>query len=494
MKIGASRLNKKVLLTLGFATVTALASTNTGLADCGGLFLLHLSDKQFSAKACSVKDTFETNNLTVHGSFYHAAIQGRYTDKWHIKGLNRFDVVSAGFESRYKYVTIGADVYSFPIVSSRVSVHREDSLIRVNAGIARGALKLGTISWVPDQTTEMIGTIPVEWETHFLYRHLSAESKYKNHYANLSLSHIKTSPRNPDKERYIRDSVNVLVLGAQYGHDFSRSRLEAGYIFADADATLFGIFHQETSYKRFLYFPIDASLHLGFTRWEWEQLKTHLEYVHLSGKLYSDANRFYETLAPNRALSASLIKGLSFAFLQKAFRMDADLNAFAVLSGATYQWKLGSSYEFVPSAGLDFFGASGDLDINKKTETIKTFGTTNSYYEKTNRKLNSIGSILSLGCAIHKKGNVTLSLDYGITQIIPFYIDYKDYNSNQAEEPAQQGSKGGNKGSGKSGSKSSENTQTSNPTKDRSGSLERSVSALLFRNGFATHLSVGVKF
>jgi hypothetical protein len=30
--------------------------------------------------------------------------------------------------------------------------------------------------------------------------------------------------------------------------------------------------------------------------------------------------------------------------------------------------------------------------------------------------------------------------------------------------------------------------------KDKSGSLERSASALLFRNGFATHLGIAVKF
>ena len=448
-------MNKKVLITLGAASVAALAASNTGLADCGGLFLLHQVDKHFTIKSCSVKDSLSIENFEVHGSFYHTAVQARYSDSWDLKVLSKLNVASAGFESRYKYVTFGIDVNTFPMVQSRLSVHREDSLFRINASIARGNIDLGNISWIPDKETEEVGTISGDWETHFLYRHLSAESKIKDHYINLSLSYINTTPHNPDKEHYIRDSANVIVLGAQYRHDFSGSHIEAGYMFADADMTLYGIFHSEDSRKRFMYLPIDATLHLGFAKWEWEHLKTHLEYAHLSGTLHSNPNRFFETLAPNRALPASLIKGLSFSFLQKAFRVNADLNAFGALSGASYQWALGKRLTFLPSVGLDFYGASAKLDIDKKTETTKVFGTSNAVRESMERKLNSFGSILSLGGEIRKKGSVELSLDYGISQIIPFYLDY---------------------------------------TKSNSGSEKDDSSTGLFRNGFATHLSAGVKF
>ena len=493
MKTGRSVLNKKMLIALGFAYTAALATSNTGLADCGGLFLLHMSDKQFSAKACSVRDSFEVENFKVNGAFYHTAIQGRYTDKWNIKGLSRSNIVSAGFETHYKFLTLDATVNSLPMVASTLSAHREDSLFRVNAGFAIGSIDLGNISWIPDKSTEMVGTISVDWESHFLYRHLSAESKFKKHYINLSLAHLKTTPHNPDKNYYIRDSLSAIILGTQYKYDFGSSQLEAGYSFADADMTLYGIYHNEESRKRFMYTPIDATLHLAYAKWDYDALKTHLGYAYLSGKLKSNPNRFYETLAPNRALSASVIKGLSFAFLQKAFRIDASLNAFGILGGATYHWTLGNRYQFEPNVGLDFFGTSGDINIDTKTETTKAFGTSNSYYESKVRKLNSVGNILSLGCRMHRKGTVNISLDYGITQIIPFYIDYRDLNANEKQEEQQSSST--NNGSGGKGSNKGNSKKTEKEvSKDKSGALKRNASALLFRNGFATHLGVSVKF
>ena len=85
-----------------------------------------------------------------------------------------------------------------------------------------------------------------------------------------------------------------------------------------------------------------------------------------------------------------------------------------------------------------------------------------------------------------QKGPVSLALVYGVSQIIPFYIDYKDQNSN----------KGVNAGDGtgpsqQHGSGPQSGTQSD---KDKAGSLEGGLSDLLFRNGFATHLGISVMF
>ena len=451
---------------MGFATNAALATQNLGLADCGGLFLLHQDNVHFSIKSCGISDTSQISNFKVYGSFRHTAVQGRYTDSWSVKSLSKVNVASAGFESHYKYITLGVNVSTFPMISSNISVHREDSLFRVNASVARGSINLGNISWIPSKQTASVGVISIDWESHVLYRHLSAESKFDGNYINLSLNHIRTTPHNPEKEHYVRDSANVLVLGAQYEHSFSKSRLDANYTFVNADATLYGILHNENSRQRILYAPLEATLHLGSLQWEWETWQTRFAYAHLSGKLNSNPNRYYETLAPNRALAASAIQGLSFAFLQKTFRIDADLNAYGFLGGLSKRWNFKTRYEMAPSAGLDFYGVSGDIKIEKDVETSKMMGARDSYSKNIQRKLSSFGSILSLGFEIRKKDRVELSLDYGISQVIPFYIDYKNIN------------------------KANDGLQESSEDKSK----DKSVSSMLFRNGFATRLGMSVRF
>ena len=474
---------KKTFLELGFAANAALAMSNTGLADCGGLFLLHLSDKQFSAQSCSIRDSLKIDNYGVYASFQHSAIQGRYTDEWSIKGKNSQNIVTAGFEGNYKYVSFDVNVNSYPAAMATLSYHPKDSLFKVKATLAGGSIELGNISWIPDHKTEMVGSISMDWTSHVLYGGLSAEYNVAAHHINLSGAYLKTFPHNPDKEYYVRDSAGVLIMNASYGYDFGNSRLEVSYTLAHANATLYGIFHSEESRKRFMYMPLDATLHLLNAKWEREQIRTRLEYIHLAGRLSSNPNRFYETLAPNRALPASVIKGLSFAFLQKAFRIEADLSTTALLGGASYRWDLGKRYVFSPNVGLDFFGIKGDLDIDKTIETTR-LATINSYKEKTFRELSAIGSILSLECEIRRDGPISLALVYGVSQIIPFYIDYKDQNSNKSAEP----------GTSSPTSPSGNGTPKSQSSKDKTGSLDGGLSDLLFRNGFSTHLGISVRF
>ena len=90
-------------------------------------------------------------------------------------------------------------------------------------------------------------------------------------------------------------------------------------------------------------------------------------------------------------------------------------------------------------------------------------GASYAYNKNTQQKLSSLGSVLSLGIEYHKKGNVDWSVDYGISQIIPFYIDYKKSNASK---------------------KISGNNKTS----------DNNISSQLFRNGFATRLGMSVNF
>jgi hypothetical protein len=478
---------KQILIVLGLAVNAALALSNVGLADCGGLFLLHLSDKQFSARSCSIRDSLSVGSYDFYGAFEHIAIQGRYSDQWHIKGVNEQNIASAGFEKHFKYVSVGLNINSYPFVTATISAHRLDSLFHAKATIASGTVSLGSISWLPEQENNIINSITADWESHVFYGSLEADYKIDNHYINLSLAYTKTEPHNPEKLYYVRDSASIITLGARYGHAFSHSRLNAGYSFTKADVTLYGIFHSEESHKRFMYMPLDATMHFGFANWSWERLRTHLEFAHIAGRLRSNPNRFFETLAPNRALPASVIKGLSFSFLQKVFRIDANLEASAILSGASYYWNLGSRFIFTPKVELDFFGASGELNVDKQIETTM-IATRQINYENTRRKLNSIGSVLMLNCEVSKPSKnspVIFALEYGISQIIPFYIDYKDYNADKPGEGSGSQSRISLPGIGGHSSKK---------PKDKEGSLDGDISSLIFRNGFATHLGVSIRF
>ena len=146
--------------------------------------------------------------------------------------------------------------------------------------------------------------------------------------------------------------------------------------------------------------------------------------------------------------------------------MDADLNAYGFLGGFSKQWHFKTRYEIVLSTGLDFYDASGEIKIKKDAETTKVMGARNAYSQNFHKELSSFGSVVSLGFEIRKKGRVELSLDYGISQVIPFDIEYKDLN------------------------KERDGSQESN----RSSSKGESVSSLLFRNGFATRLGMNAKF
>ncbi|WP_290763220.1 hypothetical protein [Fibrobacter sp. UBA4297] len=119
-----------------------------------------------------------------------------------------------------------------------------------------------------------------------------------------------------------------------------------------------------------------------------------------------------------------------------------------------------------------------------RTETTR-LATINTYKEKTFRELSAIGTVLSLECEIRKEGAVNLALVYGVSQIIPFYIDYKDQNSNKSAAAGDGTSPTQHHGSGTPGAQGD---------KDKAGSLEGGLSNLLFRNGFATHLGISVRF
>lgn len=488
---------KKILFILGVANIAAHSLSNTGFTDCGGLFLLHTSDKQFSARQCGINDQVEIQNLKVYGDLRHITYQGRYTDKWDIKGYNSLDIASAGFESRFNFTTLGVDVSSLPFVKSTLAIHPSNDFFRLSTSIARGSIELGNIRWISEHENDIVHEISVDWETHLLFRNISAEINPGVHHFRVSGTLLQSTPENPEKEYYIRDSINVMMVRGEYEANLGKSRLSLEYNYINADIYLYGIFHQESSYKRFMYVPLDAQLHWLLAQWKYNNLKTNLNYVHAAGRIEANQDRFFETLAPNRALPSSVLKSLSFSFLQKMFRIDADLDAMGIFGGAEYQWHFGHQYSFNPRASIDGYYASGSIDMDKQIETLVllTYNKKNEIYR---RELKSAGGILSLGAELRREGPITIALDYSITQLIPVFSSYKEFlpgeNSNENDDNENSGS--GKSGSGKSGKGNSSNSNDSSDDQEsqkKSGDLQ-TEKGVAFRNGFATHLGITVRF
>lgn len=478
----------KTFFALGLAATTAVAINNSGLADCGGFFLLHTSDKQFSVRHCGVEDTLTIRNLQVHGGFRHIAFQGRYTDHWDIKGKNKLNMGNAGFESSFKYMTLGVDVYSLPFIKSSLTVHHQDSQFYLGTAIARGKIPIGNIRWISENKDDIVHEISVDWESHVLYRSLTGGGYLGKHHLEISGAYLKTTPENPDQERYIRDSINVFLLSGKYGTSLGKNRLQATYTYANANAALFGIFHQDESRKRFMYIPLEGQLHLWNALWQREKWQADLTGFILTGEMNANKDRFYETLAPNRVLPSSILKSLSFSFLQKNFRIEADLDAWGIIGGFQRHWKWGHRYALVPRVHLDTYYAAGNLDIEQDTETSILLSYS-SVTENYRRELKSAGGIANLGIELKKEGPVSIALDYSVTQLLPLYLSYREIRPDEHAE-AESSSEGS---SGKSSGKGSNKDTGTSSHKKTSGDVETKMAGA-FRNGFATHLGISVRF
>lgn len=449
--------------------------------DCGGLFLLHTSDKQFSIRECNESASFDVKNLTLYGSLAHYRIMGRYSDKWDLKGTNELKFGSAGFESRFKYTTLGVDVSSLPFIHAKIDVHHPDSLFFVGASLAKGDPKIGNIRWISENKRDIVHEISVDWQTHFLYRGFNAGSKIGKQQISATAGFLKTNPENPDKEYYVRDSVQAIVLDGNYSLALNKDTIEAQYIFANADIYLFGIMQQESSRKRFMYVPLEANLHYAGARWKRQNMLAHMNFVYVNGEMDSNPDRFFETLAPNRALPSSVLKALSFSFLQKAFRTDVDLDVMGIFGGFAYQWPLGSKFIFTPKVRIDGYFVQGEVDIRQKTET-KIIISAKSYIDEYTRKLSSFGSVLTLESELSI--GKSLALDFSMTQLIPFHINYKEvrprefHDANKQESTQKQG-----------GTKGTPHNKDDRPQDHVTGEVPNKVSAA-FRNGFATNFSI----
>lgn len=407
---------------------------------CGGLFLLNdysltLGEHKFSA--------------SVGYSRYHL----NYGDDWELDigsyGFPGDDgsgsmVGSFAYQSDYKFLTLGASVDTRPWVNANMVLHTADSTFYLGSELGRGDQSIARVKWSYADYSDIVPEISADWETHILNKGLSAGFKAHGHKLDLAGNYYKSTPFNRDEDYFIRDSLDIWDLRASYswstaGREKNRAdKFRAGYRFINANATLYGIRAQDGDTKRFMYAPLSGTFHIADV--EWNDITgsedngsenpniLDLDAMAIFGQahLKKDGTRFHETLAPNRALRTSVMQALSFSFLQKNYRVDAEAEGFLGLAGLSYHKAFGSNQKrFViePKIGADFYYLNGSLDTELTSETTKFISTIKEkdYYTWD---VYSIGSIVNLGLRF---AYGPFYLNANAYQLVPFTTEVDDH-------------------------------------------------------------------
>lgn len=407
---------------------------------CGGLFLLNdysvsVGEHRFFARAEYDRFGFKYGSRDEsHGG----SDSGESRDGWSLDAGSRgFPTRNAegnfawtlGFESSYKYLTLGASAGSslnsgeaLPWVSASMVLHSPDSMFYAGAGMARGSRNLATVKWQYLGENDLVPDISATWETHILKKDFAAgfkarDRKGREHRLDVSASLISSTPHNLDDEYFIRDSLNILTLGA----DYRWNGLHVGYDYANAEGRLYGIRKQDNSLKRFIYAPFSGSLHLAELGYETPLPNLDINAIAAYGQaqLHKDNSRFHETLAPNRALRNSVMQALSFSFLQQSYRVEANADGGLGLVGVSYHQTFGVSGNLYYAK----FTADADLTSERK-QFISTVTKTESHLWD----VESFGAIAGIS---FKFNFWRMKVDANAYQLLPIYTD----TSSSGSEP-----------------------------------------------------------
>lgn len=419
--------------------------------------------------------SYRVENTQIQAHLVHESHKIRWSDGWDLSlirkrpfddGADIDDVLDGGvdFRSDYRYLTVEAGIETGPWISAGLTLHAADSLFFAGSRIARGNLNFGTVLWKSNQDNENIPDISAPWESDILQKGFSLGSRFGRQEIGVDVNHTQSTPHNRDQEYYIRDSIDIWKVDARYRN----GNAEFGYTFTNADATLYGIRHQDDSRKRFLYVPLESRFHFveyvqhdilgsstaggmnaagrqgaGGVNAAGSQDAGTLDLRIFAGhgelNLSNDGERFHETLAPNRALRSSLIQVLSFSFLQQNYCIDADLDASAEAIGFTYRKPIvfgsaqssakgaaqGSAKDvaggvvLVPNISANIYYAEGSADIKQVSETTKFIGVSarTKYFAWD---ANSFGTLLGLGLDMNF-GPVELNI--AAHQILPITFE-----------------------------------------------------------------------
>ena len=180
------------------------------------------------------------------------------------------------------------------------------------------------------------------------------------------------------------------------------------------------------------------------------------------------AEKFFETLAPNRALDYSLLQVLASSFYKINYRMYGDLSGFLshLKIKRTFEFTPGE-FHLYPGIGADFFYVQGELDGAQENVT------TSFIFSKVSKKtfegnLKTFGVIANIAFAIESPKR-RFFLNANAYQIAPIAL-FKELNKTDAD-----------------GNESSISLGGESPSKSKTEYLP-------FKTGFAFDASFGIHF
>lgn len=366
--------------------LTAIALTAQSLAysaeiACSGLFL-------------SNRDSIQVGAHTFFGGIDYTRANFHWIEEWDLDAVWASANFFTGFQSQFKHITMGA---SFK-------------------GISLGS---GKITWTP---TEQMGlyTIDAPWESSVLQKNAWIEGEYAGHALRAFIGNARSAPVNQSEEYYIRDSANVWTFGGAYVLAYADAQLQ--YTYVNADLTLQGIRTQDDTRKRFLYLPFKASAHTVEFDMKAGNIDINAMGIRANLRLENEGKRFYETLSPNRALRGSVLQVLSFSFLQKNIRENAELEASAATLGTTYNKPIKIRKAMLtPAISADLFYATGTIEGTQVEETTKLLAISKTA-RNFGRKADCFGTFLGLATSLNIG---PWALSASARQIVPVVIKFK---------------------------------------------------------------------
>lgn len=435
----------KSLYAIGLTSLLATSlvyGETKGSARCGGLFLLDNETALLNGTKCTTADTVQFGAHRVFADFSYYRLHGEWNDGWSLSAKRDDLFGSVGFKSDFRNISLSVIVNSAPAITSELAVHSADSSFFAGTIFGKGAPTLATIRWESENETDEVHEIEADWETEYIRKGLAIGGNFKRNFFQTKHEQINTTPVKPDKKYFIKDSSKINIWDTRYKHDFEGSSLDVQYVQSYAKSKIIGNTYREGSTKRFMYLPVKAFMHYGNIHWGNETFGLDAKGIAAYGKMQKNNDRFFETLAPNRLLPASVMQALSFSFLQRNYLVDADLSIVAATFGGNVSphFKIDTRTQIAPKFGLYGYYTYDELDIERTSKTTSFIGY-KSDTEWWDWMLESYGLVASLGIALdwasQDKSRI-LSLEWDATQIVPLKTDIrKKWESESSEEPSK---------------------------------------------------------
>ncbi len=432
----------KIVLALLLAFVGGFAWNTKGLVDCNGLFLLDQNDRRASASYCMASDSLQAGNWMVQGGygFFSLDASWRYDGEsalysWSLAANRDLNLGYASVATDFRFLNFRLDVASLPFFMASTHWNAPDSVAFAGAYYGRGKLDSIHVKWKSASSLNIIPVLEGYFEDEFQFRRFDVGSRVGRHRMDVGLTYGNTDPRT-DRQGYVfSDSSEFWAVDPHYFYGSVPNEFSVDYFYVYLDQNYFALLRENESEKRFLYLPVGMDLNflrLNYKRYTKDRNKkdaygaVHGMYAQLDLNVPWESRRFYETMAPNRALTSSIIKTLSFSVFTRSFRVYGSGAIHFADAGGEYSWDVGDEgWHLKSSVGLDLFYVNANVELFKRTETRNALHASH-FTDTLSWDVDVVGSMVSAGLGVvSPKERFFASVD--ASQVVPFYYSIEKY-------------------------------------------------------------------